>query len=108
MSEEHDQLVSKYRQKLIRDKFKLERAQLVDYRPDIYASKGKNKVIVEVEIGKTINGDHTFKQLELMHKYIRMSRNTLGVLLVPQSVKKEALFLVDSVFGDGRIKVKAM
>ncbi len=109
MAEKHEQMVSRYRKRLLRKKYRIERrSPFVDYRPDIYATRGRHRLIVEVEIEKTLHGDHTLHQLQKMYRYLISNRRTEGVLLVPRPVKGEASFLVDSVFGDNKIKVDAL
>lgn len=109
MAEKHEQMVSKYRKRLVRKKYRIQkRSPFVDYRPDIYATKGRLRLFVEVEIERTLHGDHTLHQLQIMYRYLKSNRTTQGVLLVPRTVKGEAVFLVDSVFGDNKIKVDAL
>jgi hypothetical protein len=109
MAERHDRLLAKYRARLVRESYKIERrSPFVDYRPDIFGVKGKTKVFVEVEIDQTLHSDHTLGQLETMHRYLEKSKNYHGVLLVPRPCIAQASFLVDSVFGDGRIKTAAI
>lgn len=106
MGDKHEKLVSRYRQKLINKGYTINRkSPFVDYRPDIFASKSKEKVFVEVEIEKSIHNDHTLNQLENMHGYIKKSKRYKGFLVVPRRVKKEAILLVESVFGDSKIGV---
>jgi hypothetical protein len=77
----------------------------VDYRPDIYATKRRTKMFVEVEIESTLNGTHTLDQLEIMYHYLQKSKHNLGFLVVPKNGLAEARFMIDSIFGDGKIRV---
>jgi hypothetical protein len=106
MAEKHDELVSRFRIKLIRKGYKIDkRSPFVDYRPDISASKNNEKIFVEVEINQTLYSDHTSGQLEIMYRYVRKNKNYKGLLIVPKSAQKEAEFLVDSIFGDDKIRI---
>jgi hypothetical protein len=106
MGDKHEKLVSKYRQKLINKGYSIiKKSPFVDYRPDIFASKNKEKIFVEVEVEKSIHNDHTLNQLENMHGYVRKSRQYKGLLVVPKKAMREASLLVESVFGDNRIKI---
>jgi hypothetical protein len=106
MAEKHDRLESRYRRKLINKKYKInKKAPFVDYRPDIYASKNKEKIFVEVEIEQTLHNDHTLSQLDKMYRYIKRRKIWHGVLVVPKKAKQEAIFLIEVVYGDDKIKV---
>ena len=106
MAEKHERLVSKYRRKLVDKGYRINRkSPFVDYRPDIFASKNKEKIFIEVEIEQSLHNDHTLHQLENMHGYVKKSKNYNGKLVVPSKVKKQAIFLVESVFDDSKIKV---
>jgi len=108
MAERHDQILAKYRSKLVKDKFKIEgKSPFVDYRPDIFASKNGVKLFVEVEIESTLHTDHTLHQLNIMYEYIVQNKDARGVLLVPKTVANEAKFLIDLQFGNKLIKVVA-
>jgi hypothetical protein len=108
MAEKHDRMLAHYRARLVRRGYKIRgRSPFVDYRPDIYASKGTSDLFVEGEIEATLQSHHTLEQLEIMHGYLGSNRRR-GVLLVPRAVAKEARFLIDSVFGDKRIRVETM
>lgn len=80
----------------------------MDYRPDIYATKRTVHIFVEAEIEATLHGNHTLEQLEIMHSYVAHKGRRCGVLLVPRGVADEARFLIDSVFGDGLIRVDSV
>ncbi len=109
MAEKHEEMVSKYRKRLIRKNFRIERrSPFVDYRPDICASRGRRRVFVEIEIEGTIHGEHTLQQLQIMHRYLKSNRTTQGILVVPRIIKYQATFLLESVFGDNKIKVHAL
>jgi hypothetical protein len=109
MAEKHEQLVSKYRARLIRKKYKIEKkSPFVDYRPDIYASQKASVIVVEVEIESTLDSGHTLDQLGTMHKYVRKNKQFCGVLVVPKSARKRADFLIEAVFGDDKIKVEGI
>lgn len=106
MAEKHDNLLSKYRSKLLKKGYKINKSSpFVDYRPDIFASKNQQKIFVEVEIEQTLHSDHTLSQLDNMYAYIKKSKKYNGILLVPKKVKSEAIFLINSVFGDKKIGV---
>jgi hypothetical protein len=109
MAEKHDHLVSHYRARLINKKYKIEKGSpFVDYRPDIFASKGNERLFVEVEIDATIHSDHTLNQLQLLHEYLRSNKRTLGSLVVPRKIHASAQLLIDTVFGDNRITVEVV
>ena len=109
MAEKHDRLVARYRGKLLRQGYRIERrSPFVDYRPDIFATRRRLRLFVEAEIEATLHGDHALRQLEIMHRYLIANRNSRGILLVPRRAKREAAFLLESVFGDGRIGVGAL
>ncbi len=108
MGEAHDRLVSTYRQKLIRKKYQICKSRLVDYKPDIYATKNTEGILVEAEIPTTLWNDHTLRQLELMYKHIQANRKLKGVLLVPMKIIKDARYLVEVTFGDERISVEGI
>lgn len=109
MAEKHDYLVARYRAKLQKNGHRIEaKSPFVDYRPDIFATKGGRKVFVEVEIDRALYGDHTIRQLETMHKYLLKSKQNHGVLAVPRGLREEAEFFVYQVFGDGRIRVQTL
>ncbi len=109
MAEKHDTLLAHYRAKLVQRHFRIEsKSPFPDYRPDIWATKGQRKVFVEVEIETTLYGDHTLRQLNEMHRYLTADHNAKGVLVVPRPIRSEAAFLLDSVFGDGRIQAKGL
>ena len=108
MAEKHDHMLAHYRARLVRRGYKIMgRSPFVDYRPDIYATKGALDLFVEGEIEATLQSHHTLDQLEIMHAYLG-SKKRRGVLLVPRAVAKEARFLIDSVFGDTRISVETI
>ncbi len=109
MAEKHERLVAHYRARLARQGFKIEgRSPFVDYRPDIYATKRASKLFVEAEIEATLHSEHTLKQLGIMYEYASRRANWRGVLLVPRDLSRQAQFLLDSVFGDRRIRVDAI
>lgn len=60
---------------------------------------------VEAEVETTLHRHHTLQQLEIMHSYVARSKLRQGILLVPTSQVRIARFLVESMFGDSRIKV---
>ncbi len=106
MAEKHDQMLSHYRARLIKRKYKIEhRSPFVDYRPDIFATKGKERLFVEVEIESTLHSDHTLQQLAILYRYARSNRRIFGLLVVPRRSRNEAIFCIESVFGDERIQV---
>ena len=108
MGEVHDRLVSTYRQKLIRNKYKICRSRLVDYKPDIYATKNSEGLLIEAEIPVTLWNDHTLHQLELMYKHIQGNRKIKGILLVPKKIIKDARHLIEMTFGDDSIRVEGI
>jgi len=109
MAEKHDHLVAHYRAQLVRRGYKIEgRSPFVDYRPDIFATKGARSVFVEGEIEATLQSGHTLEQLETLHSYVDGSRKRQGVLLVPRVLSRQARFLIDSVFGDRCIRVDCL
>jgi hypothetical protein len=109
MAEKHDRLLAKYRTKLVRKGYTIEnRSPFVDYRPDIYGSKNGEKRFVEVETESTLHSEHTLGQLEKMYIYLEKNKKYNGVLVVPKSKEKEAVFLIKSVFGNKKIIVFAM
>lgn len=83
------------------------RSPFVDYRPDIYATRQRERVFVEAEIEATLHSDHTLGQLVTMYTYLRKNRNYCGVLVVPRKALAQANLLVDSTFGDTRIRIVA-
>ena len=108
MAEKHDALVSAYRVKLVRKGYRIEkRSPFVDYRPDIYATRRRRRLFVEAEIEATLHSDHTLNQLLIMYEYLRKSKHYLGVLVVPCRALAQACLLVESTFGDSRIKIAA-
>jgi hypothetical protein len=108
MAEKHDRLVAQYRAHLLRRGYKIElRSPFVDYRPDIFASRGSSKLFVEAEIESTLHTNHTLDQLVTMHTYVCRNGRHTGVLLVPRSAVRLARFLLDTVFGDGKIRVES-
>jgi len=109
MAERHDRMLAHYRARLLRRGYKIKgRSPFVDYRPDIYATKGGSNLFVEAEIEATLDSGHTLEQLEIMHSYVAHKSRCRGVLLVPRRVANKARFLIDSVFGDRRIRVDFM
>lgn len=109
MAEKHDRLVAHYRALLVRRGYRIQgRSPFVDYRPDIYASKRTHKLFVEAEIEATLHSNHTLEQLETMHSYVVRNGKCRGVLLVPHTVVREARFLLESVFGDRRLRVDSL
>jgi len=108
MAEKHDRMVAQYRAQLVRRGYRINgRSPFVDYRPDIFATKGSSDLFVEVEIEVTLNSPHTLEQLEKMYSYIAHKGHCRGVLLVPRGVAGEARFLIDALFGDRHICVKS-
>lgn len=106
MAEKHDRMLAHYRARLLRRGYKVRnRSPFVDYRPDIYATKRMLSLFVEGEIEATLYSNHTLEQLEIMYSYVACNRRRRGVLLVPRVIAEEARFLIDSVFGDRRIRV---
>lgn len=106
MAEKHDALVSKYKNILQRKKYLTnKKSNFVDYRPDLYAVKNKEEILVEAEIESSIQNEHTLTQLELMYQYLSRKKTRKGILLVPKKSIKEAEFLIYSVFGDKKIEV---
>ena len=106
MAEKHEQILSNYRARLVRKKYKIEnKSPFTDYRPDISASKKKDRLFVEVEIESTLHSDHTLRQLQILYRYVRANRRTAGFLVVPKASRDEAMFLIESVFGDSKIQV---
>ncbi len=109
MAEKHDHIESQHRRRLLREGYRIQRkSPFVDYRPDIFAEKNGVKVFCEVELGETLNSEHTRKQLEIMHLYLRKNRHCQGFLIVPKRERGQALFLVESIFGDDLIRVSAV
>jgi hypothetical protein len=109
MAEKHERMLAHYRARLVRRGYKIKgRSPFVDYRPDIYATKGALDVFVEGEIEATLQSNHTLKQLEIMHTYVAQKGQRRGVLLVPRGVADDARFLIESVFGDRRIRVDSL
>ncbi len=109
MAEKHDRLVAHYRVVVLRRGYKIQgRSPFVDYRPDIYATKGMVNLFVEAEIEATLHSNHTLDQLEIMHSYVAANRKRRGVLLVPRAAANEARFLIDSEFGDRYIRVDSL
>lgn len=107
MAERHDRMLAHYRARLLRRGYKIMgRSPFVDYRPDIFATKGGQNLFVEAEIEATLHSKHTLDQLDIMHTYVVQRSQRRGVLLVPRGVAKEASFLIDSVFGDRCIRVE--
>ena len=99
MAEKHDKMVSKYRSKLLKQKYQIiKHSPFVDYRPDIFATKGKEMLFVEVEIESTLHTNHTLHQLEIMYTYVKSNKTRQGVLLVPKSVSCEAIFMISHPF----------
>jgi hypothetical protein len=91
MAEKHDRLVAHYRARLVRSGYKIRgRSPFVDYRPDIYATKGTATLFVEAEIEATIHPHHTLEQLEIMYTYVSRDAKRRGVLLVPITVARGA------------------
>jgi len=106
MAEKHDALINKYRNILIKKGYRTnKKSSFVDYRPDLYAVRGKEELIVEAEIESTIQNEHTLDQLELMYQYLNTKNTRKGLLLVPKRCIEEADFLIRSVFGDKKISV---
>jgi hypothetical protein len=109
MAEKHERMLAHYRARLVRRGFKIKGpSPFVDYRPDIYATKGALNLFVEGEIEATLESKHTLKQLEIMHTYVTQKGQRRGVLLVPRGVANQARFLIDSVFGDRHIRVDSL
>jgi hypothetical protein len=109
MAEKHDRMLAHYRARLIRRGYKVKgRSPFVDYRPDIYATKRALNVFVEGEIEATLHSNHTLEQLEIMYSYVAHKSWCRGVLLVPRGIANEARFLIESVFGDRRIRVDSL
>jgi len=109
MAEKHDNLVAKYRGNLLRKGYNItKRSPFVDYRPDLCAVKKREKLFAEIEIDKTLYNDHTLSQLVTMHRYVRKSKYYKGVLVVPNSIFEEGRFLVQSIFGDVKVRVIGM
>ena len=109
MAEKHDAMVSKYRTRLVANGYRIEaRSPFADYRPDIMASRGKKRVFVEVEIGSTIETDHTLHQMERLYSYASGNSGVRGILVVPSGEEKRARFMLDSIFGDKVISVEAI
>ncbi len=106
MSEKHDHLVANYKSKLLNMGYSItKKSPFVDYRPDVCAVKKNKKLFAEVELDKSLHNDHTLGQLNSMHKYVRKSKSFSGALVVPKFVVNEARLLIESVFGDNKIKV---
>ena len=109
MAEEHDKLVATFVRTLLRRKYKLlRRAPFVDYRPDVFAAKGKKQLFAEIEIERTLHSDHTLGQLLIMHEYVVRSKHRIGFLVVPRRATSQASLLLASLFGDGKIKVQGL
>jgi len=109
MAEKHDRLLAHYRARLANRRYRIEsKSPFPDYRPDIWATKGRRKIFVEVEIETTLYGNHTLEQLIHMHSYLIADHRASGVLVVPRLIKGEAAFLLDSVFGDRRIRAEGL
>ena len=109
MAEKHDQMLAHYRARLLRKGYKIRgRSPFVDYRPDIFATKGALSLFVEGEIEATLHSAHTLHQLETLYVYVANKNHRRGVLLVPKRVAEEARFLVESVFGDKSIRVESL
>lgn len=107
MAEKHDLLVSKFRGYLSNQGCKIiKKGPFVDYRPDIFAMKGDNKIFVEAELNQTLYSDHTLDQLTKMYEYLRKSKKYHGILVIPKKYVSEAILLIESVFGDNKIRVK--
>ena len=106
MAEKHDLLESRYRTRLSRAGYKISKKHpFVGYRPDIYATKDKEKVVVEVEIETTIHTDHTRSQLLKMYKFIKSNKNHFGFLVVPKKAKPQSEFLVNILCDRNKINV---
>jgi len=109
MADKHEELVSKFRDQLRKKKYLIsKKSPLVDYRPDIYAKKNKEEIFAEIEIDQSIYNDHTLGQLSIMYNYVKKNKNYKGFLVIPKEAKKQALFLISSIFDDDRIKVVAL
>lgn len=106
MAEKHDYLVIQYKGKLLKMGYSItKKSPFVDYRPDVCAVRKNEKLFAEVELDKSLHYDHTLDQLNSMHKYVRRNRSFTGALVVPKFVVAEAKLLIESVFGDNKIKV---
>ena len=109
MAEKHERMLAHYRAKLVRRGYKIMgRSPFVDYRPDIYATKGVKVLFVEAEVEATLHSHHTLEQLEIMYSYVEKKNKCRGILLVPRSAVRDAVFLLDSVFGDAFIQVDSI
>lgn len=109
MAEKHDRMLAHYRARLVRRGYKIQgRSPFVDYRPDIYATKGALSLFVEAEIEATLQSNHTLEQLEIMYSYVSSKSRRRGLLLVPRTVANDARFLIESVFGDRFIGVDSI
>ena len=106
MAELHDKYESQFRTKLTNKKYRVTKKHpFVGYRPDIYAIKGKEKVVVEIEIESTLHSDHTRHQLKKMLAFIKTSKYHTGYLVVPIKVKKQAKFLISILSNKDKIIV---
>jgi Holliday junction resolvase len=109
MAEKHDDMVSRFRARLVSEGYRIEtRSPFADYRPDISASRGRRRVFVEIEISSTLETDHTLHQLERLHSYASRNSGVSGILVVPPSDNARSQFMLDSIFGDNVIRVETI
>lgn len=99
MAARHDSLVSRYRATLVRKGFNPQKDPFHEYKPDIYAVKASQEVIVEVEICSTFDSSHTMHQVSFMYHYASIKRTRRGILVVPRSCIKKAQFMIFSMYG---------
>jgi hypothetical protein len=95
----HTQLESRYRAKLIREGWSPKKDPFFRYKPDIYATKGKVELVVEVEICSSFDTEHTMDQLTFLYDYAVQERRCRGILVVPESCCRSAEIMMFSRFG---------